>query len=71
MSAFNIKYLNESNTTIKSETVFMKGLRGAKISASSIAPSYTYRIELRDILGRLVAYKENNRWINSVAICAS
>ncbi|RJX71985.1 hypothetical protein DZ860_09165 [Vibrio sinensis] len=66
MSAFNIKYINESNKTIKAETVFMKGLRGAKISSSSIAPSYTHRIELRDIVGRLLAYKENNRWINSV-----
>ena len=68
MSAFNIKYISESNKTLKAETVFMKGLRGAKISSASIAPLYTYRIELRDIVGRLLAYKENNRWVNSVAI---
>lgn len=68
MSAFNIKYINESNKTIKSETVFMNGLRGAKISASLIAPLYTYRIELRDIVGRLLSYKENNIWTNSCKV---
>ncbi|NOH73238.1 hypothetical protein F0225_18135 [Vibrio pectenicida] len=71
MSVFNIKYINESNKTIKSETVFMNGLRGAKISSSSCAPSYTHRIELRDIVGRLLAYKENNHWVNSIKGFAS
>lgn len=68
MSAFNIKYISESNKTIKSETVFMKGLRGAKISASSIAPLRTSRIELRDIVGRLLSYKEKNIWTNSCTV---
>ncbi|EGU34601.1 hypothetical protein VII00023_00885 [Vibrio ichthyoenteri ATCC 700023] len=62
MAAYKIIYLNDSNELIKSETVFMRGLRGAKTSSASRAPSCTVKIELRDIADRLLAFKENNRW---------
>lgn len=68
MPAFNIKYINEKNNTLKLETVFMRGLKGAKISASSCAPFCTNRIELRNILGTLLAYKENGIWLNSASV---
>ncbi|ANS87347.1 hypothetical protein VSVS12_03646 [Vibrio scophthalmi] len=38
MTAYKNVYLNDSNELIKSETVFMKGLRGAKTSAAALAP---------------------------------
>ena len=50
MAAYKIIYLNDANELIKSETVFMKGLRGAKTSSAALAPSSTVKIELRDIL---------------------
>lgn len=62
MAAYKIVYLNDSDELIKSETVFMKGLRGAKTSAAALAPSCTNKIELRDITDRLLAFKENSRW---------
>ncbi|MEZ9309475.1 hypothetical protein AB4088_22185, partial [Vibrio cyclitrophicus] len=65
---FNIKYINEKNNTLKLETVFMRGLKGAKISASSCAPFCTNRIELRNILGTLLAYKENGIWLNDASV---
>ncbi|OBU29284.1 hypothetical protein C0Z01_09900 [Photobacterium kishitanii] len=68
MSAYNIMYFDDANKIIKSETVFMNGLRGAKISSSSFAPFFTVKIELRDIVGKLLATKENNSWINNAAI---
>ncbi|OMO22735.1 hypothetical protein BH582_24475 [Vibrio sp. 10N.222.47.A9] len=68
MPTFNIKYINEKNNTLKLETVFMRGLKGAKISASSCAPFCTNRIELRNILGTLLAYKENGIWLNDVSV---
>ena len=68
MPTFNIKYINEKNNTLKLETVFMRGLKGAKISASSCAPFCTNRIELRNILGTLLAYKENGIWLNYASV---
>ncbi|MEZ8021315.1 hypothetical protein AB9R81_23535 [Vibrio cyclitrophicus] len=68
MPTFNIKYINEKNNTLKLETVFMRGLKGAKISASSCAPFCTNRIELRNILGTLLAYKENGIWLNDASV---
>ncbi|MEZ9042857.1 hypothetical protein [Vibrio sp. 10N.247.311.47] len=68
MPTFNIKYINEKNNTLKLETVFMRGLKGAKISASSCAPFSTNRIELRNILGTLLAYKENGIWLNDASV---
>ena len=62
MAAYKIIYFND---WIKSEAVFMKGLRGAKTSSSSLAPSCTYRIELRDIADRLWAEK-NHQWTEQV-----
>lgn len=64
MSTFQIKYINETNNTLRSETVFMRSLKGAKISASSCSPFCTNRIELRNIIGTLLAYKENGIWVN-------
>ncbi|AVF60475.1 hypothetical protein EIB96_13440 [Vibrio parahaemolyticus] len=66
MPTFNIKYINESNSTLRMETVFMRGLKGAKISASSCAPFCTNRIELRDLIGTLLAHKEGGIWVNAV-----
>ncbi|MDP2503943.1 hypothetical protein Q8W42_24985 [Vibrio splendidus] len=68
MPTFNIKHINEKNNTLKLETVFMRGLKGAKISASSCAPFCTNRIELRNILGTLLAYKENGIWLNDASV---
>ncbi|WP_038177490.1 hypothetical protein [Vibrio pacinii] len=65
MPTFNIKYINEKNNTLRLETVFMRGLKGAKISASSCAPFFTSRIELRDLIGTLLAHKENGVWLNA------
>ncbi|WP_318463617.1 hypothetical protein [Photobacterium leiognathi] len=65
MSVYNIMYINDLNKTIKSETVLMKCLKGAKISSSSFAPFFTVKIELRDIVGKLLATKENNIWVNN------
>ncbi|EAS63551.1 hypothetical protein C0W92_03530 [Photobacterium angustum] len=65
MSVYNIMYINDLDKIIKSETVFMKCLRGAKVSSSSFAPFFTVKIELRDIVGKLLATKENNAWVNN------
>ncbi|WP_413112531.1 hypothetical protein [Thaumasiovibrio sp. DFM-14] len=65
MTTYNIKYINENNNTLRLETVFMRGLKGAKISASSCAPFCTSRIELRDIIGTLLAHKEHGVWVNA------
>ena len=65
MSVYNIMHINDLDKIIKSETVFMKCLRGAKVSSSSFAPFFTVKIELRDIVGKLLATKENNAWVNN------
>ena len=65
MSVYNIMYINDLDKIIKSETFFMKFLRGAKVSSSSFAPFFTVKIELRDIVGKLLATKENNAWVNN------
>ena len=44
MSVYNIMYINDLDKIIKSETVFMKCLRGAKVSSSSYAPFFTVKI---------------------------
>ncbi len=58
MPAYTLVYKNKENVILKSETVMMKNLRGAKTSASGNAPEHATLIEIRDSLDLNHCYKK-------------
>ncbi|KFA99602.1 hypothetical protein [Vibrio sp. ER1A] len=62
MQAFNIKYRNADDQTIKQETIFMGTLTGAKVSTAAFAPSGTESIVITNSLDLVVATERNGKW---------
>jgi hypothetical protein len=62
MSAYQIQHFDEKDVLLKSETVFMKGLGGAKNSATMTAPLHTVRTVILDLLDRPLLSKESGQW---------
>ena len=62
MAAYHITYYDQNETLLKSETVFMKGARAVKQSATAMAPNYTARIVICDMLDQPLLTKELGQW---------
>ena len=62
MAAYKIRYYDNEETLLKSETVFMKGLKAAKQSATMTAPDSTVRTVILDISERALLSKELGKW---------
>ncbi len=69
MPAYEIIYSNQKKVQLKTETVFMKTLNGAKTSAWVHAPEFTYRIDIKNLMGHLLTFNENEtRWQNQALL---
>ncbi|GAM65507.1 hypothetical protein JCM19232_5007 [Vibrio ishigakensis] len=66
MPTYAITYIDKDGQTLKSETVLMMNLPAVKRSASSQAPMHTVLIEIKDILGLVIARKVNHTWQRSL-----
>ena len=64
MAAFNIRHLDKNNVILHQETIFMKGVTAAKLSATALSPHNTESIEIRDLLGNVLAKKQKGKWVN-------
>ncbi|MFA0175328.1 hypothetical protein AB4472_09215 [Vibrio lentus] len=62
MAAYQIHYYDNEEALLKSETVFMKGIRAAKQSATMTAPEHTVRTIILDVVGRPLLTKELGQW---------
>ncbi len=57
MAVYNIRYLDKEKKTIKSETVYMRSLGVAKASATTQATENTFKIEISDVVDKLLAFR--------------
>jgi nucleoid DNA-binding protein len=57
MAVYNIRYLDKEKKTIKSETVYMRSLPAAKTSATNQATESTFKIEISDVVDKLLAFR--------------
>ncbi|MGR5488990.1 hypothetical protein, partial [Vibrio alfacsensis] len=57
-----VTYRDKDQQYLSKETIHMKSLSGAKASASNAAPECTAFIEIKDILGLVVAHKSEGQW---------
>ncbi len=57
MAVYNIRYLDKEKKTIKSETVYMRSLGAAKTSATTQATENTFKIEISDVVNKLLAFR--------------
>ncbi|MFA0213305.1 HU family DNA-binding protein, partial [Vibrio artabrorum] len=57
MAVYNIRYLDKEKETIKSETVYMRSLGVAKASATTQATENTFKIEISDVVDKLLAFR--------------
>ena len=64
MVAYNIRYLDKNNIRLHQEGIYMKGVSGAKQSATALSPLNTESIEIRDILNNIVAKTQKGKWVN-------
>lgn len=57
MAVYNIRYLDKEKKTIKSETVYMRSLGVTKASATTQATENTFKIEISDVVDKLLAFR--------------
>ena len=64
MVAYNIRYLDKNNIRLHQEAIYMRGVSGAKQSATALSPLNTESIEIRDVLNNIVAKKQKGKWVD-------
>ena len=64
MAAFTIRHMDQNKKILREETVFMKGISAAKLSATALSPLETESIEIRDLTDNIVAKKQEGIWVH-------
>ena len=62
MANYRIKYRDDMDVVLRKESILMRNLSAAKISASIKAPFGTESIEIYDITDKLLSVKELGKW---------
>ncbi|EPE2685115.1 hypothetical protein [Vibrio diabolicus] len=55
MPAYQVTYFNDKYEVVESEAIFMKSLTNAKRSAEHHAPQGIKKIEIKDIMGKVLS----------------